>query len=253
MRAKGGARRTRHRPVDSRRPMWTTRRGDVGEGRACRCQGTGSEDVAVRFGGERGPPPDGPRSRGSPNNGSRDGPRQGGLAGAVIGSAPGGRAEPGSGRIRTVTTVAVVQRRRAPQALRRRVGRPRGRPGHRAGGGHAQSRSGRHGPAIRCGPPPLSARASVARRSPTGCTVVTTLRACTGAPSQHPCCGPGHRLQRGHGLLVGQGRCGREAPVSPEQVSVREAGHSTHSTPREACRRGPAYRDAGRRGHFHDT
>jgi hypothetical protein len=32
-----------------------------------------------------------------------------------------------------------------------------------------------------------------------------------------------------------------------------KVGHSTHSTPREACRRGPAYRDAGRRGHYHDT
>ena len=56
-----------------------------------------------------------------------------------------------------------------------------------------------------------------------------------------------------HGLLIGQGRCGREAPVHPDRAPCAKVGHSTHSTPREACRRGPAYRDAGRRGHNHDT
>ena len=45
---------------------------------------------------------------------TRDDPRQGGLAGAVGGSAPGGRAEPLPGRIRTTPTVAVTELQCAP-------------------------------------------------------------------------------------------------------------------------------------------
>ena len=68
------------------------------------CEARGPGDPHSRAGGDRG------RGVGR----TRDGPRQGGLAGAVGGSAPGGRAEPVPGRIRTTTTVAVTELQCAP-------------------------------------------------------------------------------------------------------------------------------------------
>jgi len=60
--------------------------------------------------------------------------------------------------------------------------------------------------------------------------------------------------------VVLDGTLGRPGAVRwrstrPPRAGLRagSSGRSTHSTPREACRRGPAYRDAGRRGHYHDT
>ena len=50
-----------------------------------------------------------------------------------------------------------------------------------------------------------------------------------------------------------RGGAAEKHPSTPSGAPCAKVGHSTHSTPREACRRGPAYRDAGRRGHYHDT
>src|SRR5690348_12663047 len=86
--------------------MGTTRLRKRGRGRFCRCfvPAWKSGDPHSRAGGDRG-------CEGAQ---TRDGPRQGGLAGAVGSSAPGGRAEPVPGRIRTTPTVAVTELQCAP-------------------------------------------------------------------------------------------------------------------------------------------
>ena len=46
-----------------------------------------------------------------------------------------------------------------------------------------------------------------------------------------------------------RGGAAEKHPSPPVRAPCARTGPSTRSTPREACRRGPAYRDAGRRGH----
>src|SRR6059058_513686 len=100
--------------------MGTTRVRKAVPRHFCRCfvEAWNPGDPHSRAGGERGGPT-------IWRHWPRDGPRQGGLAGAVGGSAPGGRAEPLPGHIRTTSTVAVAELQCAPWTD---AYRPPGRP-----------------------------------------------------------------------------------------------------------------------------